>query len=224
MACHYRLLDQLDPSIRERLLEGHREIHVDDSYQLLFQSDWGDEAYIVSAGILKARCYNVHGEEVVIALMGVGALIGELALLSTEPIRTVDVVALTPVKLLKLRKNALQREMEESPSLMKAIAVLQSQRLLALGDRLMLMNEDATTRLLATLLHLALLNGAEPSPTNEIPSLLQQEIATLAGLSRSTVSTLINKMMDNGTLVKSATSMAFASTDPLTKRGLLANA
>jgi CRP-like cAMP-binding protein len=155
--------------------------------------------------------------------MGVGALIGELALLSSKPIRTVDVVALTPVKLLKLRKNALQRGMEESPSLIKAIAVLQSQRLIALGDRLMLMNEDATTRLLATLLQLALLNGDEPSPTNEIPSLLQQEIATLAGLSRSTASTLINKMVDNGTLVKSATGMAFASTDPLRKRGLLAS-
>lgn len=224
MACHYRLLDQLDSSIRDRLLEGHREIHVDESHQLIFQSDWGDEAYIVSAGILKARCFNVHGEEVVVALMGVGALIGELALLSSKPIRTVDVVALTPVKLLKLRKNALQRGMEESPSLIKAIAVLQSQRLIALGDRLMLMNEDATTRLLATLLQLALLNGDEPSPTNEIPSLLQQEIATLAGLSRSTASTLINKMVDNGTLVKSATGMAFASTDPLRKRGLLASA
>jgi CRP/FNR family cyclic AMP-dependent transcriptional regulator len=222
MACHYRLLDQLDSSIRKRLLEGHREIDVDDNHQLLFQADWGDEAYVVSAGILKARCLSVNGEEVVIALMGVGALIGELALLSPKPIRSVDVVALTPAKLLKLRKNALQREMEESPSLMKAIAVLQAQRLTALGDRLMLMKEDATTRLLATLLHLALLNGAQPCPTNEIPALLQQEIATLAGLSRSTASTLINKMVDNGTLVKSSTGMVFASLDPLKKRGLLA--
>ena len=45
----------------------------------------------------------------------------------------------------------------------------------------MLMNEDAMTRLLATILSLARLNGVSDSPTNPIPPLSQQDLAGQIG-------------------------------------------
>jgi CRP/FNR family cyclic AMP-dependent transcriptional regulator len=222
MVCHYQFLDQLKPAEREHLLLHGRQISIPTNHQLLFQSDWGSEAFVISAGIAKARSLCLDGSEVVISLMGAGALIGDLALLSPQPVRSLDVVALTPLSLLKLRSGAVQEAMEGNPQVMHAIACLQAQRLIALGHRLMLMREDATTRLLSTLLDLARLNGAKDDPKQPIPAIPQQEIATIAGLSRGTTSTLITKLRSQGTLaVNDQGELRFATLVPLERRRLL---
>ena len=76
MAFHDRFLDQLDASVRERLLEGHREIHVEGNHLPFFNRIGGDETFLVSTGILKVRCLSVNGDEVVLSVMGAGSLIG----------------------------------------------------------------------------------------------------------------------------------------------------
>jgi CRP-like cAMP-binding protein len=85
----------------------------------------------------------------------------------------------------------------------------------------MLMHEDATTRLLATLLELARLNGPADDPHQPIPAISQNEIAVIAGLSRGTTSTLINKLRSNGTLENGVEGLRFATLAPLQRRGLL---
>lgn len=221
MASQFRILEAIDSDSRARLLEGHRSLDIPANHQLLFQADWGEEYYIVTSGLLKARCLNLEGNEIVLSLIGPGAMVGELALFFPEPRRTADVVSLTACSLLKLRRSLLQEVMATSPEFSRAFAVLQCQRLTALNERLMLLNEDATTRLLATLLNLALLNGPQDDPRQPIPPLSQQEIASIAGLSRGTTSTLINKLRTNGTLEQSEAGLRFADLTPLRKRHLL---
>jgi len=221
MACKFKLLEELDPEAREQLLAEHREIQIPANHQLLFQSDWGEDVYVVVKGILKARCLNLQGEESVIALMGAGAMIGDLSLISSKPIRSVDVLSITACTLHKLRARALQEAMANSRRFNQVLARLQAQRLTALGNRLMLMHEDATTRLLATLLDLACLNGPGDDPLQPIPAIAQQEIALIAGLSRGTTSTLINKLRSNGTLEQSEAGLRFSTLTPLRRRNLL---
>ena len=216
-----KILEAVGQDLRENLLHNHRQLAIPASHQLIFQSDWGSETYVIVEGIAKARSLTLAGEEVVISLMGSGALIGDLALLSPEPIRSVDVVALTAVTLLKLRDGALKEALESSATALALIAGLQAQRLKVLGERLMLMHEDATTRLLATLLELARLNGPADDPHQPIPAISQNEIAVIAGLSRGTTSTLINKMRSNGTLENGVEGLRFATLAPLQRRGLL---
>jgi CRP/FNR family cyclic AMP-dependent transcriptional regulator len=221
MACHFRLLDALDSVLQERLLDGHRELKVPANHQLIFEADWGEEVYILTEGIFKVRSLTRQGDEVVISLMGSGAVIGDVALLFPKSIRTADVVSLTPATLIKLRQNVFRQVLRDSPQLLNAVAQLQAQRLKALGERLMLMNEDAMTRLLATLLNLTRLNGMHDSPANPIPPLSQKEIATIAGLSRGTTSTLINKLRLKGTLFDDENDCMRIQPEPLIKRGLL---
>jgi CRP/FNR family cyclic AMP-dependent transcriptional regulator len=221
MASCYRILDAIDTEMRDRLLQDHRVITVPANHQLIFESDWGNDVYVLSEGIAKTRNLNPQGEETVISLMGPGALIGDLAIFSTLSIRTVDVVSLTSATLFKLRRSALREAMDDSPAFMQVIACLQAQRLCALGERLMLMNADATTRLLASLSLLARLNGPKDDPSQPIPALSQQEIAVISGLSRGTASTLINKLRGNGTLQQSDQGLRFTSLTPLQRRGLL---
>jgi len=216
-----KILEALGHDLSERLLRNHRQLAIPANHQLIFQSDWGTETYILVEGIAKARSLTLAGEEVVISLMGSGSLIGDLALLSPEPIRSVDVVALTAVTLLKLRDGALKEALESSATALALIAALQAQRLKVLGERLMLMHEDATTRLLATMLELARLNGPTDDPHQPIPAISQNEIAVIAGLSRGTTSTLINKLRSNGTLENGVEGLRFATLAPLQRRGLL---
>jgi CRP-like cAMP-binding protein len=160
----YRILDEVDPKTREHLLAGHRRIEISAGHQLIFQADWGSEAFLVDSGFAKARCLSMQGDEVVLSLMGCGALIGDLALLSPKPVRTVDVVALSAMGVLKLRQGALDEVLTSSAALRDAITYLQVQRLCNLGNRLMIMNEDATTRLLYTLHLLATVNSPDGDP------------------------------------------------------------
>lgn len=221
MASSYRILDSMDAEMRDRLLRDHRVLAIPANHQLMFESDWGDDVYLISAGIAKTRNLNQQGDETVISLMGPGALIGDLVVFSPRSIRTVDVVSLTPTTLFKLRHRALQEEIDRSPTFLQTLASLQAQRLCSLGERLMLMNEDATTRLLATLSQLARLNGSEDDPSQPIPTISQQEIAVISGLSRGTASTLINKLRSNGTLEQTELGLRFSKLTPLQRRGLL---
>lgn len=221
MACHFRLMEEIDTETRDKLLQGHREIHIPAGHQLILQADWGEETYVVLAGILKARSMNIKGEESVISLMGAGAVIGEIALLAPKPIRSVDVVSVTPSRLAKLRQHAMREMIENNISFIRSIAYLQARRLAAVGERLMLMNEDAMTRLLAILLELAYLSGDGEDPFHPIPSISQQEIAGLAGLSRGTTSTLINKLISSGTMRRRDECLQFITLAALERRQLL---
>jgi CRP-like cAMP-binding protein len=221
MSVPFRILDQIDPETEEQLLAGHRRIEFPAGHQLIFQADWGGEVYVVESGLAKARCLSLQGDEVVLSLMGNGALIGDLALLSPKPVRTVDVVALTAMSLMKLRQGALEAALKNSASFSNAITYLQVQRLCNLGNRLMIMNEDATTRLLYTLQLLASINSPDGDPCHPMPPLSQQEIASIAGLSRGSTSTLINKLRSNGTLEQTEQGWRFAKLKPLQSRGLL---
>jgi len=222
MVCQYNFIAQLGEGEKERLLLSSREISLPTNHQLLFQSDWGSQTFLITGGIAKARSLCLAGREVVISLMGAGALIGDLALLSLQPIRSLDVVALTPLTLLKLRPAALPEAMDGNSKVTHALACLQAQRLIALGNRLMLMQEDATTRLLATLWHLARLHSPEDDPQPAIPAIPQHEIASIAGLSRGTTSTLITKLRSKGTLASNARGeLQFVTLEPLERRGLL---
>jgi DNA-binding IclR family transcriptional regulator len=86
---------------------------------------------------------------------------------------------------------------------------------------MMLLNEDATTRLLYTLHMLAIVNSADGDPYHPLPMLSQQEIASIAGLSRGSTSTLITKLRRNGTLEQTPEGLRFATLAPLQRRGLL---
>ena len=221
MAVPFRILEQIDPETREQLLAEHRQIEFPAGHQLIFQADWGGEVYLVESGLAKARCLSLNGDEVVLSLIGSGALIGDLALLSPKPVRTVDVVALTAMTVMKLRQGALEEALKSSASFSKALTYLQVQRLCNLGNRLMLMNEDATTRLLYTLQLLASINSPDGNPCHPMPPLSQQEIGSIAGLSRGSTSTLINKLRSNGTLEQTEQGWRFATLTPLQRRGLL---
>jgi CRP-like cAMP-binding protein len=217
----FPLFEGLEISRLESLLREHRILQLPAQHQLVFEGDWSDGLFLIRTGVVKVRRLSLPGEEVVIALMGAGEMFGELALLLGNGRRTADVVALTPLEVVKLRWTPVQEELDRSPGFSLALARLQASRLLALGRRFSLRGEDATTRVLATLLELAHCSGYQKDPHAPIPDLKQTEIATIAGLARGTTSRILTQLRSRGTIVDTPEGWRFANLEPLRRRGLV---
>ncbi len=217
----FPLFEGLELKQLERLLCEHRTLLLPAQHQLVFEGDWNDGLFLIRSGVVKVRRFTLSGEEVVIALMGAGEMFGELAMLLGNSRRSADVVALTPLEVVKLRWTTVQQELDRSSGFAMEMARLQARRLLSLGRRLSLRGEDASTRVLATLLELAYCSGYGTDPFAPIADLKQTEIAAIAGLARGTTSRILTQLRSRGTIVETPEGLRLANLEPLRRRGLL---
>ena len=206
---------------RVLLLDRHRETsHLVDQV-IVMEQDWGESLFLIRDGVAKVRTYTVDGDEVVMSLLGKGDVFGEMAALDGAA-RSADVVALTPLRLVKLRSAPFAALLRQQATLALALARLEASRLRDLNQRFALQSADATTRLLDALAYLARKSGPAADPTAVIPPLAQKEIALIAGLARETASRTLSKLRTRGTVtVANDGSMQLADLQLLVKRGLL---
>jgi CRP/FNR family cyclic AMP-dependent transcriptional regulator len=211
--------EQLEP-----FLAAHRLHDIPAGQKLVLQGDWAEGVYAIRRGIAKVRRVTARGEEVVVALIGAGELFGEMALLLGQDQRTADVFSLTPMQLIKLRSVPFLQALDRCPVFARGLATLQAQRLRTLGDWYALRSEDATTRVLATLVELAIRVDQGHDPRSLIPDLTQREIAEIAGLARGTASRILTRLRSKGTLEEDHQGMRIVDLEPFRKRGLLGGA
>lgn len=206
---------------RVLLLDRHRETsHLADQV-IVMEQDWGESLFLIRDGVAKVRTYTVDGDEVVMSLLGEGDVFGEMSALDGA-VRSADVVALTPLRLVKLRSAPFAALLRQQATLALALACLEASRLRDLNQRFALQSADATTRLLDALAYLARKSGPEAQPTAVIPLLAQKEIALIAGLARETASRTLSKLRTRGTvIVTDEGGLQLADLKPLVKRGLL---
>jgi len=187
---------------------------------VVMEQDWGDSIYLITSGMAKVRTYTADGDEVVMSLLGVGDVFGEMAALDGG-MRSADVVALTPLRLVKLRVPPFAALLEKEAVFALALAKLEASRLRDLNRRFALQTADATTRLLDSLAYLARKSSAQNDPQASIPALAQLEIALIAGLARETASRTLSKLRTRGTVMEDNGRLRLADLKPLEKRGLM---
>ena len=202
------------------LLDRHRETSHQVDQVIVMEQDWGESLFLIRDGLAKVRTYTADGDEVIMSLLGPGDVFGEMAALDGAS-RSADVVALTPLHLIKLRSAPFASLLRKQASFALALARLEASRLRDLNQRFALQSADATTRLLDALAYLARKSSCDQDPQAEIPSLAQREIALLAGLARETASRTLSKLRNRGTVVEDQGQLRIADVQPLIKRGLL---
>ena len=215
------LFAQLTEAQAELLLVGQIRIDAVANQVLLLEQDEGEGLVVILEGLAKVRTYSADGEEAVMALLGPGDLLGEMAVLTTG-VRNADVVALTRLVAAKLRAAGYRELLHGDAALALALARLLAQRVTALNQRFLLRGADATTRLLATLLKLALCCSRGRDPLALIPALPQRELAAIAGLSRETTSRTFAQLRERGIVIGDPQGMRIADLQSLRKRALLA--
>jgi len=215
------LFAQLTDAQADGLLAGQIGVDVAAEQVLLLQQDEGEGLVVIQTGLAKVRAYTANGEEAVMAVLGPGDLMGEMAVLAAG-VRNADVVALTALKVVKLRAGAYRELLLNDGSISMALARLLAERLTALNRRFLLRGADAATRLLAVLLNLALTCSRGQDPLALIPPLPQRELAVMAGLSRETTSRTFTQLRERGMVIGDPQGMRIADLQCLRKRGLLA--
>ena len=98
-----------------------------DAGELLFaEGDQGDRAYVVTGG--EIEIFKVTGgKEVLLAVRGAGNVVGEMALLDAAP-RTASVRAVSPVTMLVIGKERLDRLLDTSTTASRSLFQLMLKR------------------------------------------------------------------------------------------------
>ena len=164
--------------------------------EVLFAAgDDGDGCYLLDRGLLKVTVTSSLGEERIIAILGPGAVVGELSMIDERP-RSASVVALNDCLLRFTSREAFAKFMATHPEAYQALVAILAFRLRQADEGL-----AATTflsvkgRVARALVELAEYVGT-PSSTGQIvlhEKISLADIAAMAGVARENVSRVMSE-------------------------------
>lgn len=166
---------------------------------ILHKEDPGDSLFILRRGRVKVVLYGDDGREVILSVLKDGDFFGEMSLLDGEP-RSASVVAMEDSSVYILKRDAFIQTLMERPGIALRILVELSRRLRAADDKIgSLALLDVYGRIAGALLQLARTVGKVEGDKIVIDSRpTQQDIASMAGASRETVSRVLNDFVKSG--------------------------
>jgi small-conductance mechanosensitive channel/CRP-like cAMP-binding protein len=118
---------------------------------ILRRGDPGDSMFVICRGLVEVQVAANDGAIQHLAQLEPGSFFGEMALLTGEP-RTADVVALTEVETLEIRKGVLQQLLDENEQLAEALSRTLTERQMDLDQHVLSMPEEARRAQSRTLL------------------------------------------------------------------------
>lgn len=188
------LLSRLPEPLPADLFASATPVALDANEVLFLEGDPGDGCYRVDDGLLKVTIVSRGGSERILALQGLGAIIGELSMIDGRP-RSASVVAVRAAKLSFLSRAAFEAFAEKHPEVYRSLMTLVAARLretdlvLAAGTFLPLRG-----RVARTLLELAQEFGQDVGAGRIVihQKIGQSDLAAMAGIARENVSRILN--------------------------------
>ena len=195
-------LEGLADPLAEGLSALARPVKLATGEALFHAGDPGNGFYIVFEGSLKVSVVSHEGEEQLLAVLGPGSLVGELALLDGRP-RSASVNALKPTQLAFIDKASFDRFAEENPALYRHMLAIVAGRLRLANDVLAARSFlPLSGRVAQTLLQLAESFG-KPLDNGRMLihyKLSQANLANMAGAARENVNRVLNDWKRAGTI------------------------
>ena len=195
-------LEGLDEDLTVELSRLARSIKLASGAILFENGDPGNGFYAVVEGSLKVSILSVDGDEQLLAVLGPGDLVGELALLDGRP-RSATVSALKEAQLAFVDKAAFERFADEKPAVYRHMLSIVGKRLRHANDVLAARSFlPLPGRVAQTLLQLAETFG---KPLDDGRMLIhyklsQADIANMSGAARENVSRVLNDWKRSGTI------------------------
>jgi CRP/FNR family cyclic AMP-dependent transcriptional regulator len=172
-----------------------RQLAADEA--LFFTGDPGDGFYRLDEGLLKVSITSATGAERILAILGPGSIVGDLAIIDGKP-RSASVTALRDCKLRFVSRAAFEAFATKEPQIYQYLTKLLAERLrdtdqlLAAGSFLPLRG-----RVARALLDLAHAFGHNVGGTRVVirQKISQGDLAAMAGIARENVSRIVNEWM-----------------------------
>lgn len=196
------LLTDLPDGLARALLASAKLRHLAADEVLFLSGDPGDGFYRVEEGLLKITIASATGAERILAILGPGSIVGDLAIIDGKP-RSASVTALRASKLQFISQQAFAAFAAENPEIYKYLSKVLAARLrdtdeiVAAGSFLPLKGRVA----------LALLELAEAFGNNVggkrvliRQKVSQSDLAAMAGIARENVSRIMNDWIREKTI------------------------
>ena len=166
---------------------------------IILAEEEGDALFIIEKGRVKVSIVSEDGREVILSMLGGGAVFGELSLLDGKP-RSANVIATEDTNLVMLRRQDFLQLVYKVPQIPIALLAELASRLRRTDRQIEgLALLDVTSRISETLLQLASDRGVD----TETGILIQdrpthQELANMSGTTRETVSRVLKRLETQG--------------------------
>jgi CRP/FNR family transcriptional regulator/CRP/FNR family cyclic AMP-dependent transcriptional regulator len=171
----------------------------DKDQVIILAEEEGDALFIIADGQVKVSIVSEDGREVILSLLGEGAVFGELSLLDGKP-RSANVVATQDTKLYMVRRADFLRLIYKVPQIAVGLLAELAARLRKTDRKIEgLALLDVTSRISETLLQLADEQGSETKfgvSLEERPT--HQQLASMSGTTRETVSRVLKRLEGQG--------------------------
>jgi CRP/FNR family cyclic AMP-dependent transcriptional regulator len=211
------ILADLAEDDRARVLKATTRRNYARDDLIVHQGDPGGAFHLLAQGRVAVRVSTPEGEVVTLSVLGPGDFFGEQALLGARHERTASVVALERVETFSMagpRFDQLRRAHPSVEHLLVEVLAAQVRRLTThLVEALYVPAEQRTLRRL-----IALLGRYRGSGEPLVVPITQEELATMAGTTRSTVNRVLRTMEDAGALQLSRGRIEVLSVDALRQR------
>ena len=184
------LLSALPRELSRKLLAGERTLKLREGETLFERGDAGDGCYWLRRGVLAVCVASATGEQRILAILGPGAIVGELAMIDGLP-RSATIQAMKDCELTFISRAAFIEMLRQHPELYIDIAT-------TLAGRLRQSDEDLVAssfltvraRVARAMLQFARQLGEEAGPGRILirHRMTQSDLAAMAGVARESVS------------------------------------
>ena len=188
------LLAALPPELSQSLFAKARPLSLQADQTLFVAGDEGDGCYRVEEGLLKASIAAPAGGERILAVLGPGAVVGELSMIDGGP-RSASVTALRDSKLSFVGRTAFEAFGQSRPDLYRHVATLLARRLRDTDNALVATNFlSVKGRVARALLSLADAFGRDLDQGRILirQKVSQSDLAAMAGIARENVSRVLH--------------------------------
>jgi CRP/FNR family transcriptional regulator, cyclic AMP receptor protein len=188
------LLAALPTELSQSLFANARPLSLKADQTLFVAGDKGDGCYRVEQGLLKASIAVPAGGERILAILGPGAVVGELSMIDDAP-RSASVSALRDSNLSFVGRATFQAFGQSRPELYRHVATLLARRLRDTDDALVATNFlSVKGRVARALLSLAEAFGQDIGQGRTLirQKISQSDLAAMAGIARENVSRVLN--------------------------------
>lgn len=191
------LLSVLPADLSAALFATARPHRLKADQTLFTAGDPGDGCYRVEQGLLKVSVVSPSGSERILAILGPGALVGELAMIDAQP-RSASVTAARDSELSFISRASFARVAEASPTVYRHIVELLVHRLRDTNHVVAAMSFlSLKGRVAQALLSLAEAFGNDVGSGRILvkQKVTQSDLAAMAGIARENVSRILNEWM-----------------------------
>ncbi|MER7277031.1 Crp/Fnr family transcriptional regulator [Dactylosporangium sp. CA-052675] len=213
------IMQGIDADAAEELARGLDHVDVRRGDVLFNEGEPGDSLYIVLQGKIKLGRRAHDGRQNLLAIMGPGDMVGELALFDPGP-RTATATAVVDSRASRLTKASLRSWLVRRPEIAEQLLRVLARRLRRTNDALAdLIFTDVPGRVAKKLLQLAGPFGVRDGGVLRVThDLTQEELAQLVGASRETVNKALADFSSRGWIRLEGKSVVIADPERLARR------